>query len=231
MLEPEGRVVMVSGASRGIGRATVERLLETGWRVSAGVRDARGLQPSERLMLCRYDAERLDSAKAWTAATLELFGVLHALVNAAGVNIKTTLDDEDETALDTLWAVNVKAPLRLIRCALPALRRCGEGRVVNLASLSGKRIANENIGYAMSKFALLALTQAVRRAGWDDGVRACALCPGFVATDMTAGVTTFPRAQMTDPRDIAWLVDTLLRLPNTATTGELLVNCRLEPML
>ena len=228
MLSGDGRVAMVSGAARGIGRATVELLLGTGWRVSAGVRDARGLVASDRLLLHRYDAERAGSGEAWVAATLQRFGALHALVNAAGINANATLADEDETALDALWSINVKAPMRLIRCALPALRRCGEGRVVNVSSMSGKRVANENVGYAMSKFALVALTQAVRREGWADGVRACAVCPGFVATDMTAGVTTTSRDRMTDRRDIAELVVTMLRLPNTATVAELLVNCRLE---
>lgn len=231
MLNGEGRVAMVSGASRGIGRATVEHLLATGWHVSAGTRDKSGLAPSPRLLLHRYDGEDPESPKGWLAATLARFGALHALVNAAGINTRYKLADEDETALDTLWAINVKAPLRLIRAALPALRQCGEGRIVNVASLSGKRVANENIGYAMSKFALIALTQAVRREGWDDGVRATAVCPGFVATDMTSGVTTFPRAQMSSPADIAELIATMLRLPNNATIGELLVNCRLEPLL
>lgn len=231
MLNPQTRIAMVSGAARGIGRAVVERLLETGWSVSAGVRDKRGLAASDSLFLHHYDAENPDGGKAWVDATLARFGALHALVNAAGINTKATLADEDETALDALWAINVKAPMRLIRCALPALRRCGEGRVVNVASLSGKRVANENVGYAMSKFALIALTQAVRREGWDDGVRACAVCPGFVATDMTAQVASFPRERMSDKRDIAHLIETVMRLPNTATVGELLVNCRLEAML
>ena len=107
----------------------------------------------------------------------------------------------------------------------------GEGRVVNLASLSGKRVANENIGYAMSKFAVVALTQEVRRNGWDHGIRATAVCPGFVDTDMTAHVTKFPRERMSRPEDVAVLIETVLRLPNTATVAELLVNCRLEPTL
>ena len=231
MLNGNGRVAMVSGAARGIGRATLEHLLETGWRVSAGVRDARGLQASDRLLLHRYDAEDAQSPRAWVAATLERFGTLHALINAAGINTKATLADEDETALDALWAINVKAPMRLIRAALPALRSCGEGRVVNVASLSGKRVANENVGYAMSKFALIALTQAVRREGWEDGVRACSLCPGFVATDMTAAVTKVPRDAMSSPADVAALIATVLCLPNNATVGEVLVNCRVEPML
>ena len=231
MLDPDNRVVMVSGAARGIGRAIVERLLGAGFRISAGVREARGLAGSERLMVRRYDAESLESAAAWVAETVGRFGALHALVNVAGINGPATLDDPDETKLDALWAINVKAPMRLIRLALPHLAACGHGRVVNVASLSGKRVRNANTGYAMSKFALVALTHAARRAGWEKGVRATALCPGYVATDMTAGVTSFPRESMSDPADIALLTEAVLRLSNTASVAELLVNCQHEDMI
>ncbi len=231
MLDVDNRSVMVSGASRGIGRAIVERLLAAGFRVSAGVRDPRGLADSDRLMVHRYDAESLENATAWVNATLDRFGALHALVNVAGINPKVEIDDPDETDLDRLWALNVKAPMRLIRLALPHLRACGCGRVVNVASLSGKRVRNSNVGYAMSKSAVIALTHGVRHAGWDDGVRATALCPGFVATDMTSAVTKVPRGQMTDPRDVAELVATVVCLSNTASVAELLVNCQHEDAL
>ena len=231
MLDPADRVVMVSGASRGIGRAVVERLLADGFRVSAGVRSS-NLVPSERLLVHRYDAESLDSAQAWRDATLARFGTLHGLVNAAGVSLPgATLSDTDETALDAMWLINVKAPMRLIRLVLPALKQGGDGRVVNVASLSGKRVANANVGYAMSKFALTALTHAVRREAWDDGVRATAVCPGFVATDMTAHVTALPPDRMTKPADVASLIATALLLPGTANVAEMLINCRLESML
>lgn len=203
---------MVSGAARGIGRAVVERLLADGFRVSAGVR-ASSLVPSDRLLVHRYDAESLDSAQAWRDATLARFGALHGLVNAAGVLLPgATLADAGEDALDAMWLVNVKAPLRLIRL-LPALRQGGDGRIVNVSSLSGKRVANANVGYAMSKFALVALTHAVRREAWNDGVRA----------------TAVPREGMTQPADVAALVAMALLLPGTANVAELLVNCRLEP--
>ena len=231
MLEADGRVVMVSGASRGIGRAVVERLVDGGFRVSAGVRESRGLVQSDRLMLHRYHAEPLPSAEAWVAATIDRFGGLNGLINAAGINPEADLTDPDETALDAMILINVKAPMRLIRLALPHLAKSGEGRVINIASMSGKRVRNPNAGYAMSKFALVALTHAVRQYGWDHGIRATAICPSFVATDMTAHVTNWPREKMSDPLDIAELIATVLRLPNTATIAELLVNCRLEDML
>ncbi len=230
MLDPSGRVVMVSGASRGIGRAVVERLLAVGFQVSAGVRSPRGLTGTDRLMVQRYDAEDTASAAAWVAATVERFGALHGLVNAAGINPKSPLMDPDEDALDAMWLVNVKAPMRLIRLAMPHLKACGTGRVANLSSLSGKRVRNVNVGYALTKFAMVALTHAVRREGFDDGVRATAVCPGFVATDMTADAA-WPRDGMTRPEDLAVLIETLMRLPNTALVAELLVNCRLEDTL
>lgn len=230
MLDPSGRVVMVSGASRGIGRAIVDRLLATGFAVSAGVRDPRGLAEGPHLQVHRYDAESVDSAAAWVAATAARWGRIDGLVNAAGINIRATIADTDETALDALWLVNVKAPLRLIRLAWPHLAASGTGRVVNLASLSGKRVANANIGYAMTKHALVALTHRVRQEGFDAGIRATALCPGFVATDMTAQAN-WPREKMTDPRSVAELALVALSLPNDASVAEMWVNCRAEPSL
>jgi NADP-dependent 3-hydroxy acid dehydrogenase YdfG len=230
MLDPVGRVVMVSGATRGIGRAVLRHLRGQGYAVSAGVRDPSRMQSASDLLVHRYDAEEEGAAEAWVAATFARFRRIDVLVNAAGVNPMARLLDEDEAALDQMWRVNAKGPMRLIRAAWPQLIESGEGRVVNIASLSGKRVANENIGYAMSKFALVALTQEVRRLGWEHGIRATALCPGFVDTDMTANAR-FPRAAMTRPDDIAALVAMLIRLPNTATIGELRVNCRFEALL
>jgi NAD(P)-dependent dehydrogenase (short-subunit alcohol dehydrogenase family) len=222
---------MVSGASRGIGRAVVEHLLDAGFSVSAGARTPRSLAEGERLMSHAYEAESAASPDEWVAATLARFGRLDGLVNAAGINPVFTVNDADEAPLDRLWAVNVKAPLRLIRAAMPHLKASGSGRMINIASLSGKRVANTNIGYAMTKFALVALTHGVRHEGWDHGVRASALCPGFVATDMTTRVTKVPRERMSTPEDIAALAGMLLRLPNTASIAELLVNCQHESML
>ena len=153
------------------------------------------------------------------------------LINNAGMGSDVTLRDASEAALDDIWAVNCKAPLNMIRCALPHLEASGSGRVVNIASLSGKRVANDHVAYSMSKFAVLALTHSTRRIGWDKGVRATAICPSFVRTDMTAGTDKIAPDKMIDPADLAELVATVIALPNTASVSELLVNCRLEAMV
>jgi NAD(P)-dependent dehydrogenase (short-subunit alcohol dehydrogenase family) len=231
MLDPAGRVAMVSGAARGIGRAVTERLLAAGYVVSAGVRDPARLAPRPGLEAHRFEATEPGGAEGWVAATVARHGRVDALVNAAGINPRGTLLDPDESAFDATFAVNAKGPMRVIRAAWPHLVAAGEGRVVNISSLSGKRVRNDNLAYAMSKFAVMALTQEVRRAGWEHGIRATAVCPGFVDTDMTAHVTKVPRGAMSRPEDVAALIESVLRLPNTATVAELLVNCRHEDML
>ncbi|WP_354032559.1 SDR family NAD(P)-dependent oxidoreductase [Bradyrhizobium sp. S3.2.6] len=219
---------MVTGASRGIGRAVADRLLSSGFRVSAGLRDPSRLAESERLMTHRYDAE--ESPLAWVNATVARWGGVDAIVNAAGINPKVRVSDEGETELDEMWRVNVKGPLRLVRATLPRLAVCGHGRVINLGSLSGKRVGS-NVGYAMTKFAMVALTHGIRREGRAAGIRATVICPGYVATDMTLNDDEIPRHEMSQPGDIARLAETALMLPNNASISEMLVHCQFEPML
>ena len=236
MLSPQDRVVMVSGANRGIGLAVARCLHAKGYRLGLGGRDvgkldaALGSLDRSRIHTCAVDVRDRASCEAWVERTASHFGRIDGLVNNAGIALNVGLEDDDEAAYDAMWEVNVKGPLRLIRLALPYLKKSGSGRVVNLSSLSGKRVKNPHAGYAMSKFAVVALTHAVRRLGWEHGVRATAICPSFVATDMTAEVTALPREQMIQPADLAELVATALALPNNAVVAELLVNCRLEDM-
>jgi len=237
MIAPQGRVILISGASRGIGFAIARRLHDLGYTVSLGVREpARFVLKTTdwdplRLLTCRYDAQDWKTHRQWVDDTTERFGRIDGLVNNAGRWSGMTLAAPDEAELDATYAVNVKAPLNMIAQCLPWLEKSGAGRIVNIASLSGKRVRNDRVAYAISKFAVLALTHAARRAGWERGVRATALCPGFVATDMTADVTAVAAAEMTQPEDLAAIVAMLLALPNTAAIAEVLVNCRLEDSL
>ena len=227
------RVIMISGANRGIGRAIARRLFADGYRLSLGVRNPDSIDKfrdfdGERVMVAAYDARAWDGAEAWVAATVARFGRLDGLVNNAAINRNVSVDGGDTEGLDAVWEVNVKGPFRLIQCALPALRRCGSGRIVNIASLSGIRVKNANASYPMSKHAVMALSHAVRMAAWEDGVRVTALCPGIVNTEMSAGDYSFPPEDATQPEDVAALVSQVLALPNTASVSLLPVNCNLE---
>lgn len=237
MLSADGRVILISGANRGIGKAIAEALYRVGYTLSLGARNPDSLKTmtvdweAERVACHHFDAEDHDTHQRWIDATAERFGRIDGLINNAGMVIRVTVDKENDAALDQMWAVNVKAPLSMIRRALPHLRESGHGRIINVASIAGKYVYNNNVGYAMSKFAMVALSHATRHLGWDDGVRCTALCPSFVRTDMTADVETFPLDDMMDPADIAELVVTVLALSNSASVAELVVNCRNDPMV
>lgn len=236
MSSGDSRVALISGANRGIGRAIAARLRAAGYRLSLGARDPTQLQAvfgpeGGSIAFHRFDAFDPPSADVWVAATAAQFGRIDALVNNAGSGERVSLMDENEEALDRLWAVNVKAPLRLTRLCLPHLAQTGRGRIVNIASLSGKRVRNAFVGYNMTKFAVMGLTHTTRHVAWDMGVRVTAVCPSFVRTEMSAYTGKVTPDQMIQPETLAELVQTLIELPNNAAIAELLVNCRLEDTL
>ncbi len=231
-----GAVALVSGANRGIGAAIAAELISNGYKVSLGARqpealaEAHGPETAERTY-AEFDAFRAETAELWVSATLKRYGRIDALINNAGSAERVSMHDDNEAALDRLWAVNVKAPLRLTRLCLPHLERTGRGRIVNIASLSGKRARNAFVGYNMTKFAIMGLTHTTRHVAWDKGVRATAICPSFVKTEMSAYTDKVASEDMIQPETLARLVRTTIELPNNAAVAELLVNCRLEDMV
>lgn len=138
-----------------------------------------------------------------------------------------TFEDESEDALDEMLEVNVKGSWRLAKAALPALKAAGCGRFISLVSMSGKRVKGLSAGYPISKFGQMAVHQSIRNAGWDDGVRATAICPSWVNTSM-ASISKLPPETMTQPEDSASLILTILQMPNTMVVDEVCVNCTLE---
>jgi NAD(P)-dependent dehydrogenase (short-subunit alcohol dehydrogenase family) len=231
------RIVMVSGGARGLGAAIVQRCLADGHKVSVGARRPDAVSEafpdvaSDRLTAHHFDADVPETAEAWVAATVTSLGSPDALVNNAGILKMVDFTRGDEADLDDLWRVNVKGPFRLIRAALPHLKAAGRGRVINIASTDAKRYrdATVSLGYVMTKNALLAMTHAVRFAGWEDGLRATAICPGAIDTEMIAGIPgVTPKAERLQPDTVAEIVSLLLHPPNQASAPEIVANTRLE---
>jgi len=233
MTSTTGRVALISGANRGIGAAVARELFDQGWCVSMGMRaPARpdwAAEAPERVHVQRYDAMEAAAGSDWAAAVTAQFGRIDAVVANAGIMRPKTVIEATDEDFDAVFEVNVKAPQRLSKAAWSALSASGRGRVIVLASLSGKRVKSARSGlYSVSKFAAVGLTHALRHAGFDLGIRATAVCPGFVGTDMAMALTDRPADLMTDPADLARVIAMLIELPNEASVAEFCVNCQLE---
>ena len=141
---------------------------------------------------------------------------------------RTTIMEVWSRGMDD-WEVNAKAPLRLTRLVFPYLRKSGSGRIIDIISMSGKRVKGNWVGYSMSKYAALAASHTARLQGWEDGIRVTNICPGFVQSEMTiTNAPSFPQEKMSRPEDVAKVVSTLLLLPNESAIPEVMMNCVFE---
>ncbi|WP_377299500.1 SDR family NAD(P)-dependent oxidoreductase [Rhizobium sp. SGZ-381] len=225
------RVAMISGASRGIGAAIAEKLLAEGWAVSLGLRtpEASVFAGNPNALVCRFDALDLQSERTWVDQTISHFGRLDGLVHNAGMMIPKSVLEAEDADFDLIFNVNVKSPMRLSQRAWPHLEKAAAGRVVTVASLSGKRVKSAGSGlYAMSKFAAVALGHGLRQCGKDSGVRSTIICPSFVATDMGNALASRDSTELTQPEDLARIVHMVLELPRTASIAEIPVHFSVE---
>ncbi|MDA1101558.1 MAG: SDR family NAD(P)-dependent oxidoreductase [Proteobacteria bacterium] len=231
-LDPDGRVIMLSGANRGIGAAIAARLRRDGYRLSLGARSpkAMAVQLGDDCLYQAFDALDPESPQVWADATMAKFGRIDGLINNAGAAVPFGFDDEDEAKLDHMLEVNLKAPYRLIRAALPHLRDSGSGRIINITSLAGIRYKRGSPGYAITKFAAMGLSSAARSLLWDDGIRVTAVAPGPVNTDMMPQTSGFAREDVTQPETIADVVAMVLAMPNNASVATVPINAVYEPL-
>ena len=233
------RTILISGGNRGIGKAIAIKALKDGHRVSLGVRDPQKLSGTvldpkvagdDRLLVDSYEATIPKTGKDLVLSTLDKFGRLDTIINCAGIFDKVSFmyEDKEKEAIERLLKVNVMGPWHLTKEAWPAICRSGNGRVIMLVSMSGKRSKGRLAGYTMSKFALMGLSQTIRNEGWKKGVRVTAICPGWVNTDMAIGVKEIQKDDMTQPDDIASITSNLLTLPNSSVPFEIALSCNLE---
>jgi len=226
------KVMLLTGASRGIGRAIAKEAQARGWTLSLGLRDPRlpeGVSPDTAEALA-YDATARSEA-GWVSGVMARHGRIDAVVACAGVlPLKSILTDDEDT-VQQLFEVNVHAPRRLAAAAWEPLKAAGAGRIAIIASLSGKRVKSTGSAlYSVSKFAAVGLAHALRHEGWADGIRATAICPGLVNTEMGANASggAFPPEAMTQPADLARLTLDAMDYPGTLSQAEITVNCQVD---
>ena len=170
----EGKACIVTGASRGIGAATATLLEAEGARVLRVSRsgdfecDVTGPEAGERIL----------------AECLRRFGRVDVLVNNAGTSRAQALEDLTEADWAEQWELNVLAPMRLMSVVAPQMAEAGEGRIVNVASSSGKRPSARNAAYSVTKAAELSLSRVFADRWAGSGVLVNAVTPGPVATPL-----------------------------------------------
>jgi NAD(P)-dependent dehydrogenase (short-subunit alcohol dehydrogenase family) len=212
----EAPVAVVTGAGRGIGRATAEAFAAQGWRVvvaekrpALGRASARSLARRGAVALfVPTDVADARSVERMARAVLARFGRIDALVNNAGVLETGPLARLPVANLEHVLAVNLAGPLLVARAALPAMLRRHAGAIVNVASLLGKFGMAEYAVYCASKFGVVGFTDALADELAGTGVRVWAVCPGQVDTPMArkAGASRRERAHLIRPQTVARVI-------------------------
>lgn len=222
-----GRTALVTGASSGLGLRFARILAADGARVAlaarrvdlldrevAAIRAAGG-----QAMAVVLDVASLASIHEAAATVAAAFGPIEILVNNAGISRQARIEDVTEADYDTLMDINLKGAFFMAQAAAKQMLAAKiEGRIVNIASVAGQRAIGQLSTYGMSKAAMIQMTHAMAREWGRHGINTNAICPGYIATEISADfltteagakfVASLPRRRMGAPEDL----DGVLRL-------------------
>jgi NAD(P)-dependent dehydrogenase (short-subunit alcohol dehydrogenase family) len=192
--------VLITGASRGIGRATAEAYLSAGARVAINGRSESSVSKAlaefdagDRVVAAPGDVAEVNGCEALVKAAIDGLGGLDILINSAGIFSKESMEDSDEAFWDSTMDINVKGTYFCSRAALPALRE-SQGNIVNLASIAGLEGYSDLTVYCASKGAIVNLTRAMAME-LAPKVRVNCVCPGVIDTDMARNELTTSEAE------------------------------------
>jgi 3-oxoacyl-[acyl-carrier protein] reductase len=236
-IDLSGRVALVTGATRGIGRAIAGTLAECGARVAVCGRDqaradaaAQAIGNGAQGFAC--DISDVAQVNALIESVEKAFGSLDILVNNAGLtrdNILLRLTDDD---WDSVINANLRGAFATIRAATRGMMKRRWGRIINISSVVGLIGNKGQANYAASKAGLIGLTKSVAKEFASRNILANVIAPGFIETDMTAAMTPEARASMSGqiplerlgtPQDVAHAVAFLASEQAAYITGQVLV--------
>jgi NAD(P)-dependent dehydrogenase (short-subunit alcohol dehydrogenase family) len=234
-----GKVAIVTGASRGIGRAIAETFSREGARVVICGRKqdtldevAREIGSSVKAISCHVG--RADQIENMIATTTREFGPVDVLVNNAATNISLgPCLDVDESQFDKMIEINLKSAFRLIKAVAPGMCERNSGSIINIASIAGLRPQLHSLLYSMTKAALIMMTQSYALELGPKGVRVNAIAPGLIQTTLseyywkdeeqrTSVLAKQPIKRIGQPRDVAELALLLASEKGSYITGQTL---------
>ena len=231
----EGKVAIVTGASRGLGRAAATALVAEGMRVLAVARNESSLlelarEHRGRVEVAACDVRDREAVHALADRAVRTFGRLDVVVNNAGIAPAGAFIDQDWDRWQEVLAVNVTAPAALAQAAGRVFVEQGSGKVINVASTSGVRGKPILAAYSASKAALIRFTEALASEWAPHGVQVNAIAPGAFTTDAQEAVTSdpellarrvrkIPARRMADPAEFGPLVAFLASPASDFVTG------------
>lgn len=234
-MNKQDHVALVTGGSSGIGLAIVRALLGRGWKVALCGRDGNKLERAttdlagneperaERLLASTADVSNAEDVRRWVSEACGRFGPPSILINNAGVGAWGEITELTEADWDRAHAINLKGAFLCTREALPPMRSRGDGGwIINIASVAGKVGFAGSSAYCSSKFGLIGFTESLAREEAQHGIRATAICPGYVDTPLVADADVSAE-KMILPDDIAATVLYLLNLSPNVAIGEIVM--------
>lgn len=196
----EGKTAVITGAAsaRGLGKATARLFAEHGARVAIldikaeQAMDAAADLPGRGHIGLSCDVTKKDQCESTASVVVEAFGQVDVLVNNAGITQPLKIMGIEPANYDAVLDVNLRGTLYMSQALIPHMRDRGAGSIVNISSVSAQRGGGIFGGphYSAAKAGILGLTKAMARELAPDGIRSNAICPGFIATDITGGLLT-----------------------------------------
>jgi NAD(P)-dependent dehydrogenase (short-subunit alcohol dehydrogenase family) len=249
-MELSGQVAIVTGAGRGIGRATALELAQMGADIVVAELDRDGAERTaaevkglgRRVSVVRTDVTSRDDLKAMAERARAEFGRIDVLVNNAGIYRAALPLDITEEHWDAIMNVNAKAVFFASQAVLHTMVAQKRGVIISLASMAGKIGSRNNLPYNASKAAVVSMTKSLALAHAADGIRVNCVCPGFVETDMWTAVSReqgklmgvtpeeftrqrasqVPLGRMERPEDVAHVIGFLASSKSGYMTGQAL---------
>jgi len=249
-MELSGQVAIVTGAGRGIGRATALELAQMGADIVVAELDREGAERTaaevkglgRRVSVVRTDVTSRDDLTTMADRARAEFGRIDVLVNNAGIYRAAAPLDVTEEHWDAIMNVNAKAVFFATQAVLPTMIAQKRGAIVSLASMAGKIGNRNNLPYNASKAAVISMTKSLALAHAADGIRVNCVCPGFVETDMWTYVSReqgklmgltpeeftrqrasqVPLGRMERPEDVANVIGFLVSSKSAYMTGQAL---------
>ena len=234
----KGKVAVITGGSRGIGKATAQKLASLGADIAVVYRseDAAAAELCSELQQqgvkaepFKLDVSVYDDAKETVDRIMETFGHIDILVNCAGITKDRLIAMMKEDGFDAVINVNLKGTFNMIKHCTPVFMKQRSGKIINLASVSGIIGNAGQANYSASKAGIIGLTKSVAKELAGRGVCCNAVAPGFVETEMTANlsknnklVDQIPMKRMGKPEEVAELIAFLASPVSDYITGEVI---------